>query len=141
MHLKHVYGQTHTTLAYAVALLVPGVVYIQCWAHYGQFRRRLKSIGAFPLENLLGVHNRLHLLLVVLYVHLHLDLHHACLQLVELLLILKPNKLLRHEFNIKRLLLGVFFILIAALLPLPMRVCDFKIKHVSFRIRLSIRAD
>ena len=66
-----------------------------------QFSGRFQSVGSFPFEDLLGIDDCLHLLLLVLDVHLHLNLNHVRLEFVELLLVLESYELLRHEFNIE----------------------------------------
>ena len=111
-------------------VVVPGIVVVSCKTR-AQFSGRFQSVGSLPFEDLLGIDDCLHLLLLVLDVHLHLDLNHVRLEFVELLLVLESYELLWHEFNIERLFLRIVFRFIMLFLAHPVGVGDFEVQHVA----------
>ena len=103
LDLEHIKRQARASLANAIALLmvvVPGIVVVNCKTR-AQFSGRFQSVGSFPFEDLLGIDDCLHLLLLILDMHLHLYLDHVGLEFVELLLVLESYELLWHQFNIE----------------------------------------
>ena len=103
LDLEHIERQARAPLADAVTLLmmVVSIIVVGYRETRAQFSGRFQSIGSLPFEDLLGIDDCLHLLLLVLDVHLHLDLNHVRLEFVELLLVLESYELLWHEFNIE----------------------------------------
>ena len=82
-------------------MMVVSIIVVGYRETRAQFSGRFQSVGSFPFEDLLGIDDCLHLLLLVLDVHLHLNLNHVRLEFVELLLVLESYELLWHEFNIE----------------------------------------